>query len=487
MSTTPFFPKYTTNYNGATGAQGATGAPGSSGGNGGVPFYLDITPSNKLSYTQNIQPSVQTLSRSGTTSIDFVTTLSSPQITYPLTIPPGFYTLYLYYVVTGGTWDINYNVYPYNTTTSDTGTAIGTSNTVTVTSTSSPLVLYMIGSSTVLDIDSSSYNQILLKVNLTLTSGMGTGTFTIKSQVSSEYSVLQTTFTPPGETGAQGATGPQGATGAQGEAGPRGATGAQGSTGLKGATGAQGATGSQGDIGPRGDTGSQGATGAQGVTGSQGATGSGFQGATGPQGAPGQVSSTFAPKFINFTGEATTSQNDFFFSGPQIVFNDSNPNFVDEWTIYDYIILRITAQVNWNSSPEAEWTNYATTTGQLICRPYYMPTDEWGPNPGLGTLINYTTNTPATDVGPTQKPLYYTGIINNGTQSYFYIFSGGVSSLYGGNKYIGFNCVNPNNSTAGFSYSIQIEYISSSYGSPSISFVGVTQSGNYTNSYLPYL
>jgi hypothetical protein len=159
----PMFNRYSS-FSGKQGDTGPQGPAGTSGGNGGVPFYLDISSStNTLSYTQQIQTSVKTLSTSENSSIDFISALTSPSpISYPLTIPPGFYTLYLYYGVTGGTWKVNYDIYPYNTTTSNPGTSIGTSNTVTVNSTSaSPLLLYMTGSSTVLNV--SSYNQILLR------------------------------------------------------------------------------------------------------------------------------------------------------------------------------------------------------------------------------------------------------------------------------------------------------------------------------------
>ena len=234
--------------------------------------------------------------------------------------------------------------------------------------------------------------------------------------------------------------------------------------------------------GPTGPTGSSiiGPTGYTGPTGPTGATGNtGPTGAIGPKGDPG--SSSFAPKFTNFTGEFTTSSDNFVSDGPTIVFNSSNL-----WTEFDYLILRISVQINWNSTPGGPWKSYATSTGQLICRPFYMPTTEWAPNPDQGTVLNYTTNSPTTYTGQTEKALYYSNAINLNSQAYFFIYSGGISSQYGDNKYITFKAVNPSNNTNGFSYSIQIEYIGSSFGSESISFVGSQQSSTRGN-YLPYL
>jgi len=250
-SATPFFPK-SLSGKGATGATGATGANGSAGGNGGVPFYLNITTPtvaiNQLSNTPYIPnpltpTTIITSASTGPTPVTFTTNF--PSSMYPLTINPGFYTLYLHTSISG-TWDVNFTI----SQTGVGGTSIGTSNTLTGVTSGSLLTLFMIGSSTTL---TTANPQLQLEINLTLT---GAGIFTIYSQTSSQYSVLQTTFTPPGNTGATGAQGATGPTGAQGSTGP---TGAQGSTGATGAQGATGATGAQGSTGP---------TGAQGTPGS---------------------------------------------------------------------------------------------------------------------------------------------------------------------------------------------------------------------------
>lgn len=305
-------PPGTTGVQGPTGAKGADGA---AGGNGGLPFFLNYSvdhngspitiptyppntntgplPPGNNPFSGNYIPALQSIEslvaspngivvqypNGASTTQDFITTLSYSGTQQ---IPAGFYTLYLYAYNTANPsdWSVNIQIYVCNSITGATiGSPILTSGTYDVTEVSAlpgytpiPLVIPHQGTSTI--IDSSQNHQLLLRLNLIYNGGGSDLIIHSEFKGSSEgYSLLQTTFAPPGATGVQGSTGNIGNTG------PIGSTGVQGSTGPTGTQGATGTTGAQGNTGP---TGAQGATGYQGATGAQGRTGA--QGSTGPVG-----------------------------------------------------------------------------------------------------------------------------------------------------------------------------------------------------------
>ena len=147
-------------------------------------------------------------------------------------------------------------------------------------------------------------------------------------------------------------------------------------------------------------------------------------------------------------------------------------NFNGTWGVLDYVMIRYTTTGNWTNSG-AGWTNYGSSTGNLIFRPYFMPSGNWAPLNGYGTILNYTTNSGGSYVGATGKPVYSTGVTNNGTQGYFYI--------KGTNKQIQFLFASPE-TTGGWAYSMALEYIISYAGSGGS--VQIVNAGQGTNNIL---
>jgi hypothetical protein len=330
---------------GATGAAGATGAqgePGTAGGNGGLPLFLNFSingltnnpeaiPSTSeapLTYSYSAIQAEQTTTLGRTVyynylttpqTQNFITTFYFSGTSYPILLPAGFYTLYLFaYSSTSSDWEVSFTISLFDTTSLATGTTIASSSSHTVTQTSlSPNALIIPVTGTSATLTSGGFNELILTLTFNYI-GSGSSDLYINSEHttgSEGYSLLQTTFAPSGSTGPQGATGATGTQGATGVTGPQGSTGFQGSTGVtgdQGSTGPQGATGatgSQGSTGVIGTTGATGAVGVTGVTGPRGFTGSrgvtgvtGSQGATGVTGAVGATGATGAVGATGVTG-----------------------------------------------------------------------------------------------------------------------------------------------------------------------------------------
>jgi len=179
--------------------------------------------------------------------------------------------------------------------------------------------------------------------------------------------------------------------------------------------------------------------------------------------------SSFTPIFANF---ADYQSSGTYSSGTKIVCGGT-------WGANDYVMFRITAQINWGiSGAYSSWSNLATTQGTLIFRPFWTPAGVFAPL--TGTLANYSTNT-GPFIGGTQNAMYYLGAINNGLQSYFFIYgvgAGGGSGAPG--TYIQLMADSPGTS-GGWAYTHSLEYICHSTTGGTITLVG----GSGTNNSLP--
>jgi len=180
----------------------------------------------------------------------------------------------------------------------------------------------------------------------------------------------------------------------------------------------------------------------------------------------GSATSQFQPTFHNFANYQTGTSG--YSQGAYI-------NWSSGWGALDYVMIRVRAQVNWSIS-SGEYNNYATTAGELIIRPYYAPAGVIGslssPN------IFWSTNSGSV-VGNVKKLIYYTGAINNGTQSYFFVYGNGGSGG-GSSGYIQLMCDAPGTS-GGWQYTCSYEYIIHSTSGASITF----SNGVGTNNSLP--
>lgn len=149
------------------------------------------------------------------------------------------------------------------------------------------------------------------------------------------------------------------------------------------------------------------------------------------------------------------------------------------WGANDYVMFRITAQINWGiSGPYSSWANMATTQGQLIFRPFWTPAGVWAGN--SGSLANYTTNSGNGFIGGTQNAMYYLGAVNNGLQSYFYIYGFGGTGGGAAGSYIQLQAKAPGTS-GGWAYTHLLEYICHSTSGGTITLGG----GSGTNNSLP--
>ena len=177
----------------------------------------------------------------------------------------------------------------------------------------------------------------------------------------------------------------------------------------------------------------------------------------------------FVPKFHNFANYQTVSSG--YSQGPYIYWSSG-------WGALDYAIIRIRAQINWGITG-GEYNNYASTSGELIIRPYYSPSGTFGDLTASPSLL-WATNT-GTVFGATKKLLYYSGVVNTGTQSYFFIYGSG-GTLGGGSSsgYIQLMCDSPG-TAGGWQYTCSVEYILHSTSGASITF----SNGNGTNKSLP--
>jgi hypothetical protein len=171
----------------------------------------------------------------------------------------------------------------------------------------------------------------------------------------------------------------------------------------------------------------------------------------------------FAPRIANYSD--TQSGTSGYSQGTKI-------NWGGTWGVNDYIMVRVSAFGNWGSTGLG-WLNYASSSGILILRPYYAPANVWANT--TTTMAKYTTNQNNANIGSIGKAIYYTNILNNGTQSYFYI--------YGAASSIEFNFTAPG-ASGGWEYSHLIEYICHSYSGGTISFTNGTGT-NSRNDYLP--
>jgi hypothetical protein len=221
---------------GGVGPQGATGANGDAGGNGGLPLYLNYSQNSPANTSYRFLSTQQDISGSTVTYTDPSSQTFLSNFSFSQTVPAGIYILNLFAYAVSSPAKISFKldvVSPSNPNTSLFN--IATSAPITLSSTTlTTLSITAVGSSFTL-----SGNQVLLTIFVTDAS------VNINYQYSGAngYSYLQTTFTPPGVTGPQGAVGATGATGPQGARGATGVTGPQGLIGVTGATGAVGATG----------------------------------------------------------------------------------------------------------------------------------------------------------------------------------------------------------------------------------------------------
>jgi len=180
--------------------------------------------------------------------------------------------------------------------------------------------------------------------------------------------------------------------------------------------------------------------------------------------------STFTPIFANFADYQTGTTG--YSSGTKMVCGGT-------WGANDYVMFRITAQINWGiSGAYSSWSNLATTQGTLIFRPFWTPQGVFAPL--TGTLVNYSTNT-GPFIGGTQNAMFYLGATNNGLQSYFFIYGVGASGGSGApGTFIQLMADAPGTS-GGWAYTHSLEYICHSTTGGTITLVG----GTGTNNSLP--
>ena len=171
------------------------------------------------------------------------------------------------------------------------------------------------------------------------------------------------------------------------------------------------------------------------------------------------VSQQFQPKFVNYSNAQTGTVG--YSSGPLVSFTNS-------WGRLDYAILRINQQGSYSNSG-GDWQYYASTSGTMICRPYFMSAGGWAP---LSSNIQYSNNG-GSMFGPVLKPLYYSSNVNQGNgNSYF--------TIGGTDKDIRFYFKNKD-SYNGWSTTIEIEYMGRSQSGGNVVF----STGEGTNNSLP--
>lgn len=168
----------------------------------------------------------------------------------------------------------------------------------------------------------------------------------------------------------------------------------------------------------------------------------------------------FAPVFANFANIQTGTSG---YSQGTVI------SWTGTWGANDFVIIRITAQGNWGQTGSG-WLNYASTSGQLILRPFFAPVGVWSSN--SISPANYTTNSNNSNIGSVGKAIYYTGAINNGTQNYFF--------MYGTTNFIQLMMTAPG-ATGGWLYTNLVEYICHSTSGGSIT----VSNGSGTNNSLP--
>lgn len=144
-------------------------------------------------------------------------------------------------------------------------------------------------------------------------------------------------------------------------------------------------------------------------------------------------------------------------------------NWSGTWGIDDYAMFRITAQANFGDTGSG-WQNFVSTSGVLILRPYYVPNSVWSSSSSNPAI--YPNNTNNSNIGSTGKAIYYTGAINNGTQTFFFLWGNPTNVQL---------CFNAPGNTGGWVYTHLLEYICHSPSGGSITLTG----GAGTNNSLP--
>jgi len=180
---------------------------------------------------------------------------------------------------------------------------------------------------------------------------------------------------------------------------------------------------------------------------------------------------SFAPKFANYMDYQTGTSG--YSQGTKMICGGT-------WGPDDYVIFRVTAQINWTDTGTG-WQNLATTSGQLVFRPYYAPSGTWSSN-GSNTAV-YPTNSNNSNFGSVQKAVYYLGSINNGSTGFFFLWGYGGSGGGSAGSYIQL-CATAPGSTGGWAYSHLLEYICNNSTAGTITLQGISTSGS-NNNYLP--
>jgi hypothetical protein len=154
-------------------------------------------------------------------------------------------------------------------------------------------------------------------------------------------------------------------------------------------------------------------------------------------------------------------------------------NWSGGWGALDYVIIRIRAQGNWSIN-SGEYNSYATTAGELIIRPHYATAGVMG---SLGPPNQFWSTNSGSLFGNVKKLLYYTGAVNDGTQSYFFIYGNGGSGG-GASGYIQLMFEAPG-TAGGWQYTCSYEYMLHSVSGASITFTNGPGGGTTTNNSLP--
>ena len=185
----------------------------------------------------------------------------------------------------------------------------------------------------------------------------------------------------------------------------------------------------------------------------------------------GSSTSQFQPTFHNLANYQTGTSG--YSQGAYI-------NWSGGWGALDYAIIRYRVQVNWGNSGSG-WLNYATSAGEIIIRPHFSPAGVLG---SLGTPNQFWTTNSGSLFGATGKLLYSTGVSNNGSQGYFFIYGNGGSGG-GASGYIQLMCDAPG-ASGGWEYTQTYEYMVRSTSGGSITFTNGAGGGTATtNNSLP--
>lgn len=185
----------------------------------------------------------------------------------------------------------------------------------------------------------------------------------------------------------------------------------------------------------------------------------------------GSTSSQFQPTFHNLANYQTGTSG--YSQGAYI-------NWSGGWGALDYAIIRYRVQVNWGNSGSG-WQNYATSAGELIIRPFFSTAGVMG---SLSSPNQFWTTNSGSLFGNVGKLLYSTGVSNNGSQGYFFIYGNGGSGG-GSSGYIQLMCDAPG-ASGGWEFTQTYEYMCRSTSGGSITFTNGAGGGTATtNNSLP--